>query len=154
VGGAKGKGPNFGYGPGPAYLSGTTSLYPGAFDNEVWLVEPAYKGPVLVRGGQVNGAGVVSFQQPITFPDGGFSSAGSPPPGLPVATVNIQGSETAFYNELDLPAALPADPDGYWRMFFARTHIETPGCYAIQIDGLTFSVVIVFSVPDAARPGG
>jgi hypothetical protein len=39
-------------------------------------------------------------------------------------------------------------------MFFARTHIDAPGCYAFQLDGAAFSLVIVFQVPDAARPGG
>ena len=39
-------------------------------------------------------------------------------------------------------------------MFFARTHIEAPGCYAFQLDGLNYSVAVVFVVPDAARPGG
>jgi hypothetical protein len=152
--GAKGKGPNFGFGTGPAYLSGTNQLYPGAFDNELWLVEPSYRGPILVRGVQPNGSQAVSFQEPTTFPDGGFSSAGSPPPGKQVATVTIQGSPFPFYQELDLPAASATNVQGYWRMFFARTHIEAPGCYAFQLDSLDVSVVIVFQVPDAARPGG
>jgi hypothetical protein len=154
INGGKGKGPNFGFGPGPAYLSGIDQLYPGAFDNEVWLIDPGYRGPVLIRGGQLNGTQVVSFQPPTDYPGEGFSSAGSPPPGKPLATVNIQGSATPFYQELDLPAASSTDVQGYWRMFFARTHIELPGCYAFQLDGLDYSVTIVFLVPDAARPGG
>ncbi len=81
VNGGKGKGPGFGFGPGPAYLSGIVELYPGGFDNEVWLIEPTYEGPVLIRGQQINGSHVVAFAEPITFPLGGFSSAGSPPPG-------------------------------------------------------------------------
>src|SRR2546428_43219 len=81
VNGGKGKGPSFGFGPGPAYLSGIVQIYPGGFDNEVWLIEPAYEGAVLVRGHQINGNGLVEFQEPITFRAGdGFSSAGSPPP--------------------------------------------------------------------------
>jgi hypothetical protein len=152
--GAKGKGPGFGFGPGPAYLSGITQLYPGAFDNELWLIDPSYRGPVIVRGLQLNGAQVVSFQPPVDHPGQGFSSAGSPPPGKPLATVNIQGSATPFYQELDLPAASSTDVQGYWRMYFARTHIDAPGCYAFQLDLLSATVVIVFLVPDAARPGG
>jgi hypothetical protein len=150
VNGGKGKGPGFGFGPGPAYLSGIDQLYPGGFDNEVWLIDPAYNGPVLVRGHQINGAGLVEFQEPITFPVGGFSGAGSPPPSAPVRKVTIDGSPVPFYQELDLPAK-PAT-DRFWRMFFARTHIEAPGCYAFQLDGVEFSLVIVFQVPDAARP--
>jgi hypothetical protein len=154
VNSAKGKGPGFGFGPGPAYLSGITQLYPGGADGEVWLAEPTYRGPVLVRRRQVNGTQLVSFSEPITFPGEGFSSAGRPPPGKPVATVTVQGSAIPFYKELDLPAASSADAQGFWRQFFASTHIEAPGCYAFQVDGLSFSVVIVFQVPDAARGGG
>ena len=153
VDGGKGKGPGFGFGPGPAYLSGIIQIYPGGFDNEVWLIEPTYAGPVLVRGHQINGQGLVDFQEPTTFANSGFSSAGSPPPGAPATTVTIEGAPVSFYQELDLPARTAAERAGFWRMFFARTHIETPGCYAFQLDGVGFSLVIVFQVPDAARPG-
>jgi len=152
VEGGKGKGPGFGFGPGPAYLSGIVQLYPGGFDNEVWLIEPTYDGPVLVRGQQIHGTSRVEFQEPITFPNSGFSSAGSPPPGAPVMTLTIDGTPVPFYPELDLPAKTASDP--FWRIFFARTHLEAPGCYAFQLDGVAFSLVIVFLVPDAARPGG
>src|SRR2546422_1508958 len=153
VNGGKGKGPSFGFGPGPAYLSGIVQIYPDGFDNEVWLIEPAYEGAVRVRGHQINGNGLVEFQEPITFRAGdGFSSAGSPPPGPPVRTVTIDGVPVTFYEELDLPAMSPTDAKGFWRQFFARTHIESPGCYAFQLDGVDFSLVTVFQVPDAARP--
>src|SRR5258708_17769827 len=82
-------GPNFGFGPGPAYLSGIINLYPGAFDNEVWMIDAGYRGPVLIRGHQVNGAGAVSFQPPTTFVGSNFSGACEPPPGPGVATVTI-----------------------------------------------------------------
>ncbi len=59
-----------------------------------------------------------------------------------------------FYAELDIPAAETGFPKASWRLFFARTHIDAPGCYAFQLDGLTFATVIVFHVADAARPGG
>lgn len=147
-------GPNFGFGPGPAYLSGITNFYPGAFDNEIWMIDATYRGPVLVRGHQVNGAQAVSFQEPTTFAGQGFSSAGPSPPGPAVANVTIGGTAFPFYSELDLPVADSAYPQSSWRLFFARTHIDAPGCYAFQLDGLTFSTVIVFHVPDAARPGG
>jgi hypothetical protein len=152
---ASGKGgPNFGFGPGPAYLSGITQLYPGAFDNEIWMIDASYRGPVLIRGHQVNGSQIVSFQEPTTFPGENFSSAGALPPNPAVATVTIEGLAIPFYAELDLPAADATFPASSWRLFFARTHIDAPGCYAFQLDGYTFSTVIVFHVMDAARPGG
>ncbi len=147
-------GPGFGFGPGPAYISGIDEFYPSGFDNVVWLVDSSYSGPVLVRGRQVNGAGDIGFAEPIAFPGQGFSSAGSPPPGQPLARVPIEATSTPFYQELDLPAAQAGDAQHFWRMFFSRTHIESAGCYAFQLDGLSFSVVIVFQVPDAARPAG
>jgi hypothetical protein len=147
-------GPNFGFGPGPAYLSGITQLYPGAFDNEVWMIDATYRGPVLIRGHQVNGGGAVSFQPPTAFAGTNFSGAGAPPPGPAVATVTTAGEVMTFYAELDIPAAEASFPKASWRLFFARTHIDAPGCYAFQLDGLTFSTVIVFHVMDAARPGG
>jgi hypothetical protein len=146
-------GPNFGFGPGPTYLSGIIQLYPGAFDNEIWMIDASYMGPVLIRGHQVNGAQVVSFDEPSVFASGGFLS-GALPPGSAVATVSIGGTQTPFYAELDLPAADPTYAKGSWRLFFDSTHVEAPGCYAFQLDGFTFSTVIVFHVLDAARPGG
>jgi hypothetical protein len=147
-------GPNFAFGPGPAYLSGIVQLYPGAFDNEVWMIDASYRGPVLIRGHQVNGTGVVSFQEPTTFAGANFSGAGAAPPGPAVVTVTIGGTGFPFYAELDLPAAEATYAKTSWRLFFARTHIDAPGCYAFQLDGFTFSTVIVFRVLDAARPGG
>src|SRR5216684_777853 len=144
VNGGKGKGPGFGFGPGPVYLSGIIELYPGGFDNEVWLIEPTYEGPVLIRGQQINGSHIVSFAEPIMFPLGGFSSAGSPPPGAAVTSVTIEGQAIPFYQELDLPPMSSTDAKGFWRMFFARTHLEAAGCYAFQLDGLDFSLAIVF----------
>src|SRR5258708_38552 len=147
-------GPNFGFGPGPTYLSGIIQLYPGAFDNEIWMIDASYRGPVLIRGPQVNGSQVVSFQDPTTFAGENFSSPGAPPPNPAVVTVPIEGAAIPFYAELDLPAADAAFPTSSWRLFFARTHIDKSGCYAFQLDGYTFSTVIVFHVQDAARPGG
>ncbi len=118
------------------------------------MIDATYRGPVLVRGHEVNGAGVVSFQAPTTYAGTNFSGAGPPPPGPAVATVTIDGAAMGFYAELDLPAAEPGFPQTSWRLFFARTHIDAPGCYAFQLDGLTFSAMIVVHVPDAARPGG
>jgi len=145
--------PDFGYGSGPVYASGFSDLYPGGFDNEVWLIEPTYTGPVLVRGRQANGQQAVLFAQPITFPGSAFLPAG-PPPGNPVITVQIGGDVVPFYRELDLPAAPGGGDSQFWRMFFARTHIDAPGCYGFQVDGLSFSETLFFHVRDAARPGG
>lgn len=146
-------GPSFGFGPGPAYLSGIVQLYPGAFDNEIWMVDASYRGAVLVRGHEVNGTQVISFDEP-TNPSGGPLIGAVAPPDPALINLTIQGKQFPFYSELDLPAADASYPKGSWRLFFDSTHIALPGCYAFQVDGLTFSTVIVIRVPDAARPGG
>jgi hypothetical protein len=73
-------------------------------------------GPVLVRGAQLDGNGPVGFGE-------------APLIGHliipPETTLNmLNGSRTA--------------PGG--------TFVKGPGCYALQVDGLTFSYVIVFNV--------
>ena len=73
----------------------------------LWFVHPRYRGPVLVRGVQLDGANRVRFER------------GALPPA-----------------ELRLPVGTRARPS------FVR--IRKPGCYAFQIDGLTFSRSIVF----------
>jgi hypothetical protein len=145
--------PGFGYGNGPVYASGFIDLYPTGFDNEVWLIEPNYAGPVLVRGRQVDGQQAVLFAQPITFPGSAFLPAG-PAPGNPLTTLQIIGDVVPFYSELDLPAASGGADGRFWRMFFGRTNIGVPGCYGFQVDGLTFSETLIFHVRDAARPAG
>jgi hypothetical protein len=71
-----------------------------------------------------------------------------------MTTVQIQGETVPFYGELDLPAAPAGGASRFWRMFFGRTHIDAPGCYGFQVDGLSFSETLIFHVWDAARPGG
>src|SRR5258708_29813524 len=42
-----GKGaPNFGFRPGPPYLGGIIHLYPGAFHNEIRMIDASHPGPV------------------------------------------------------------------------------------------------------------
>jgi hypothetical protein len=79
-----------------------------------WASAPAYGGPVLIRGGQLGGA------QPVGFGEG----------NVPVDELQL------------LSSALPA-PGGAreWPSF---TRVRKPGCYAYQVDGTSFSTVIVF----------
>jgi hypothetical protein len=149
-----GKAPGFGYGSGPVYLSGINNFYVGGFDNQLWLIEPTYAGPVLVRGRDVHGGSIIALEEPIAYAGSGLSPAGSLPPSAPVAHVAIGGETMAFYSELDLPSSSSEAPTGDWRMFFTRTHIEQPGCYELQIDGASFSSVVVIDVAAAGRPQG
>ena len=119
-------------GPGPAYPSlsapGTVEfVYPpvqqqvdfygsGWGGNKVlWWVARSYKGPVLIRGRQLDGPHLVRFDR------------GAPP----AREIRIPPYAGAYYriHARDRPS---------------YTRLEAEGCYAYQIDGLGFSRVIVF----------
>jgi hypothetical protein len=82
-----------------------------------WLIAPAYRGPVLIRGARIDGSGEVRF-----------------------ALGTGQHLRT-----LRLPAHKGQQRNG-WRVIPALTLVRTPGCYAYQVDGTTFSRVIVVGV--------
>jgi hypothetical protein len=118
-------------GPGPAYpdlgpgtvLPFTWPLTPDQVDfygsgwggnKAMWIVAARYRGPVLVRGRQLDGRHLVRFGR------------GRPPS----AELRISTRSTGGLNGV---RRLP----GY-------TRVQADGCYAYQIDGSTFSRVIVF----------
>lgn len=82
-----------------------------------WTAAGSYTGPVLIRGRQLGGSGAVGF-----------------------------GEGHVPYDELQLRAAgtgAPRPPGG-GRAWLSITRVRSPGCYAYQIDGTSFSSVIVF----------
>jgi len=112
----------FGLGKGPVYpgiVGG--QLYPwsgGWFGfKTLWFVAPSYDGPVLIRGGRIDGDGLVGF------------------------------GENPLIGHLIIPPGPTVNEasDGY-RTAPGGTYVAGPGCYAWQIDGLNFSDVIVFGV--------
>lgn len=46
-------------------------------------------GPVLIRGGRLDGQGRVAFEEPIAFPDADFLTAGDAPPESPSTIVKV-----------------------------------------------------------------
>ena len=138
-------GPNYGYGDGPVYLSGQSDFYPGAFDLAIWLVKPPAVGPLLIRGQQVNGSARAAFSRQMDD----YGKPFGPAPAQSGTTQSAYGMSIPFYSELDLPSG--ARPP-YWGAYFADTHFDVAGCYFIQVDGTTFSELILIEVPDAARP--
>ncbi len=99
---------------GTADLLNPTSVPPWLAFNTLWVSRPAYQGPFIVRAAQrLDGPGTVMQG------DGPFVTTLVVPPG---PTINSsEGWRTA--------------PGGTW--------VNSPGCYAWQIDGLTFSYIIV-----------
>jgi hypothetical protein len=85
----------------------------------LWVIDAHYSGQVLIRGHQVDGPHEVRF-------NGGLdqltnTDALSPP--LPALRL------------------LGPPPETNWP---SQTRLQAPGCYAYQVDGLTFREVIVF----------
>jgi hypothetical protein len=81
----------------------------------LWWVVSTYTGPVLIRGHRLDGSQFVRFER------------GSPPP----LELRIHAGKGTAYTKgaRDRPSS---------------TRVRAPGCYAYQIDGLTFSRVIYF----------
>jgi hypothetical protein len=125
-----------GTGPGPAYpglgargghVLATRDVQDGGpwFGDKIfWYVRPSYRGRVLVRGRQLDGPQLVRF-------DGGR---------LPRSELHLEAGETVFWQ---------GQPGGS-RGVPSAVRLVAPGCYAFQIDGTTFSRVVVFTA-DLAR---
>lgn len=89
-----------------------------------WQIKPGYQGPVLIRGQQLNGPNALRF-------NGGLGQTHGNPQGTEPLLPDLQlmgGQATG--------ASWPT-----WETF---TRIQTPGCYAYQVDSTGFSEVIVF----------
>jgi hypothetical protein len=78
----------------------------------LWIIDPAYSGPVLIRGKQLNG------KYPIGFDLGAY----------PRRELRIQQSATVEA----------------WRDRPSNVRLRSSGCFAFQIDGLSFSRVVTF----------
>jgi hypothetical protein len=121
-----------GIGPGPVYpgLGATSGLLNAVKDTQYggpwqgqkvfWYVAPSYRGRVLIRGGRLDGPGWL-----------GFNGTRVPKDELriePYTTVSWSGQ----------PAHSRGIPSGVRAL--------SSGCYGAQIDGKTFSKVVVFTI--------
>ena len=53
---------------------------------------------------------------------------------------------------MDLPPG-GGDPNaGGWRFWSGYTRLRSPGCYGLQVDGTTFSEIIIFSACPSSDP--
>lgn len=82
-----------------------------------WVAAKTYAGPVLIRGHQLGGPGAVGF-----------------------------GEGRTPYDELQLLAPSTGAPSvpGEGRSWLSFTRVRRAGCFAYQVDGTSFSTVIVF----------
>jgi hypothetical protein len=109
-------------GKGPVEPSGSPNIRLTPFTGSAWQgaqvtwhSAPSYRGPVLIRGRQLGGAGVVGF-----------------------------GEGHVPYDQLQLLDPAQGTPRGPTRIWPSFTRVHAPGCYAYQVDGTSFSYVIVF----------
>ena len=82
----------------------------------LWVSDPAYDGPILIRGRQMDGPNQLRF---------GEGSA-------------------AILQELAFGAHGAGNLTDLWRNFPSYTRLRSPGCYAYQVDGDGFSDTVVF----------
>ena len=124
------------WGPGPAFATGLGNGpepvlefdYPPPLGSgwegsgwggskNIWVIGASYGGPVLVRGRQLDGANGVRFQN--GRPAFTRADAVNPPRELKLYGPELRGNPSV-------------------------TRLRAAGCYAFQVDGLTFSYLIVF----------
>ena len=79
-----------------------------------WIGAPSYRGPVLIRGRKLSGRDGLGFGAGV----------------VPLA-------------EMDVPPGGPFNPGG-WRLWSGYARLRSPGCYGLQVDGTSFSEVIIF----------
>jgi hypothetical protein len=104
----------------PAHDVFAGSVWSGA--KVLWFVSPTYRGPVLIRGHRLDGSSVVRFDAGI----------------VPASELRIPTGSSIVGN--------PGVRDFGQRYRPSYTRIRAPGCYAYQIDGTTFSRVVIFRV--------
>jgi hypothetical protein len=113
-------------GPGPVNPVGvgtdavvSTAAQGGTWtENVTWISAPSYTGPALVRGRRLDGSGVIDFGTGVVASD----------------------------NQLSLPTneAMPASGAPGWRQWRSVVAVHGPGCYGFQVDGVTFSTLVLF----------
>lgn len=123
---ALGKGPVYPVGlgsEGALYYNNGRTEGGWLFDKVLWIGDPVYNGPVLIRGHQIDGPNELRFEE------------GANPTNELLLNTDRGGSTTSN-----------------WSNWPSYTRTRAPGCYAYQVDGASFSEVIVFRVIDSLYP--
>lgn len=107
-----------------------SGLQPSAWpaSRTVWISSPRYRGPVLVRGRRVDGRARI-----------GFGHAPAPTEELRLSAGSWE-ERTARFRPWQRAV------EKGWRFADVPARIRKSGCYAFQIDGRSFSDVILFGV--------
>src|ERR1700674_2614533 len=111
-------------GHGPFYLGGPMPQGNFPWNKTVWVLEDGALGPVLFRGGRVDGTGSLKFSgSPADHTDMGV-------------TLSSGGGVSATFYEHVID---PGQEDAFY------VYPATTGCYALQVDGAVFEDVIVIT---------
>jgi hypothetical protein len=111
-------------GRGPFYLGGPMPQGNFPWNKTVWVLVDGARGPVLFRGGRVDGTGSLKF-------------SGNPADKSEIGvTLSSGGGVSASFYE----RVIDSGPDDAFYVYPA-----TRGCYALQVDGASFQDVIVIS---------
>ena len=139
--------PNYGFGSGPAYLSGQTAWYSGG-QAAIIMVDPRYAGPLSIRAHPLgtDTASKITLVHESLNPD---AEAGLTEKERQHSVQGVSGQETG--GSLELAAVTPSQ---LWRAWFGRLSTTGPGCYAIEAKGTSFSEVIVVPVQGGSPPPG
>jgi hypothetical protein len=97
----------------------------------IWWIDASYSGPVLLRGARVDGPGDLGFDRYL----GALGTV--PQDRTPSAELVYPETET--------------DGLSFVRTFPSSVRLREPGCYAVQVDGTSFSEVIVFRAVPAGH---
>lgn len=133
-------GPFAALGNGPLHLAGlaTHGKLPVSPDGRgrlttkvIWVFGKGYGGPLLLRGDRIDGTGSLRFDHYLGAADYPGSGSGT---GPHAQLLYVRGGlHAAPTGELE------SEPD--------VLYVDGPGCYAVQADGVGFSEVLVFRVP-------
>lgn len=82
----------------------------------LWYARRAYRGPLLIRGQRLDGAGTVAFGE---------------------------GHQLGFIADTGTPSGGKSVEPRSWP---GATWVRTPGCYGFQVDGTTFSYQIILAI--------
>jgi hypothetical protein len=99
---------------GIADLSSRTSAPPPwLVVKTLWFSAPSYQGPIVIRAKRIDRPGVIAM------------------------------GESPTVAPLIVPPGPTLNANAGWRTAPGGTWVQSPGCYAWQVDGLTFSDIIV-----------
>jgi hypothetical protein len=127
-------GPITATGPGPVYMANPSTIsfdYPPTGDSSyqgsnwggqkvIWAIDSSYLGPLLLRGARLDGPQELRFDHYLDAYGAGDGNGAFPELAYPAQEVK----------------SLRTPP--------SAVRMQAAGCYAIQVDGTSFSEIIVF----------